>query len=200
NSASLSGACPLGADQDIVDFVGYGGAANCHEGSANTPAPSNTTAIFRKDNGATDTDQNGADFTVGAPNPRRTAPIVELGPWVADTDPTTDGTNAPYDATVTVSFSEPVNVDDGWYDITCSSGRRNDATVASFNGSKGFHITPNVSFQFGEQCTVTIFKDKVHDQDTDEARRILTHCLRTTFGHSLWLALDSQLHIRRVST
>src|SRR5262249_9161004 len=32
NSASLSGACPLGADQDIVDFVGYGGAANCHEG------------------------------------------------------------------------------------------------------------------------------------------------------------------------
>ncbi len=169
NGAALAGACPLGGDPDIVDFVGYGTTANCHEGTANTPAPSNTTAIFRKDSGATDTDQNGTDFSTGGPIPRRTAPIVELGPWVADTDPITDGFNAPYDATVTVSFSEPVTLDSGWYNITCTSGSHNDATVASFNSSKGFHITPNTSFQFGEQCTVTIFKDKVHDQDTDDS-------------------------------
>jgi hypothetical protein len=138
NSGPLSGSCPIGSDPDIVDFVGYGATASCKEGSANAPAPSNTTAIFRINNGQTDTDQNGADFTAAPPNPRRTAPIVELGPWVAITDPITNDTNAPYDATVSVDFSEPVDVSGAWYDITCSStGHHNSATVASYNGSKG---------------------------------------------------------------
>src|SRR5262249_36511052 len=124
----------------------------------------------RKANGLTDTDQNGADFSTGAPNPRRTAPIVELGPWVANTDPIPDATNVPYDDTVSLDFSEPVNVDNGWFYITCTAtGQPNDATIATYKGGKGYHITPNVSFQFGEQCTVTIFKNGVHDQDLDDS-------------------------------
>src|SRR6185295_12436666 len=124
-------------------FVGYGTSATCHEGSANTLAPSNTTSIFRKNNGAQDTDQNGADFITGAPNPRRTEPVVELGPWVAGTDPGTDDTTIPYDATITVNFSEPVNVDPGWYTINCvSSGLHSSATVAHFTDFKTYAITP----------------------------------------------------------
>ena len=170
NSISLTGSCPNGSDPDIVDFVGYGSSASCFEGGARAPAPSNTTALFRKLDGAQDTNQNGDDFQTGAPNPRRTAPIVELGPWVAATVPIADGFNAPYDATVTVDFSEPVDVVGNWFDISCtSSGQHNSATVASYNGSKGFHITPNTSFQFGEQCTVTIFQGNVHDQDLDDS-------------------------------
>ena len=170
NAISLSGSCPNGVDPDIVDFVGYGSSASCFEGAARTPAPSNTSAIFRKLNGAQDTNQNGDDFQTGAPNPRRTAPIVELGPWVADTDPISDGFNVPHDATVTVDFSEPVDVDGAWFDITCtSSGSHNSATVASYNGAKGYHITPNSNFQFGEQCTVTIAHANVHDQDLDDS-------------------------------
>jgi len=170
NSNTLAGDCPLGTDPDIVDFVGYGTGATCREGSANTPAPSNTTAIFRKNGGGTDTDQNGNDFLTGAPNPRRTAPIVELGPWVAGTDPGTDDTTIPYDATVTVNFSEPVNVDSGWYNLTCvTTGAHTDATEAHTTDLKTYAITPNASFQFGEQCTVTIYKTAVHDQDTDDS-------------------------------
>ena len=170
NAVSLSGSCPNGIDPDIVDFVGYGTSASCFEGGARAPAPSNTNAVFRKLNGAQDTNQNGDDFQAGAPNPRRTAPIVELGPWVAGNEPIADGFNAPYDATVSVDFSEPVDVAGNWFDITCaSSGQHNSATVASFNGSKGFHITPNTGFQFGEQCTVTIFHGNVHDQDLDDS-------------------------------
>ena len=30
------------------------------------------------------------------------------------------------------------------------------------------YITPNVNFVAGEQCTVTIFKDQVNDQDLDD--------------------------------
>jgi 2',3'-cyclic-nucleotide 2'-phosphodiesterase/3'-nucleotidase/5'-nucleotidase len=57
----------------VRDFVGFGTTANNYEGSAPTPAPSNTTAVLRAANGATDTDNNGADFAAGAPNPRNTA-------------------------------------------------------------------------------------------------------------------------------
>jgi endonuclease G len=172
NSTSLSGGgCPLGIDPDVVDFVGYGTTANCHEGNANAPAPSNTTAILRKLDGARDTDQNGNDFLSGVPNPRRTAPIVELGPWVAGTDPGIDDTTIPYDASVAVNFSESVTVDSGWYTITCSNtgSHTGDATEAHTSDLKTYAITPNASFQFGEQCTVTIFKTAVHDQDLDDS-------------------------------
>jgi endonuclease G len=170
NSISLSGSCPNGVDPDIVDFVGYGSSASCFEGGARAPAPSNTSSLFRKLNGAQDTNQNGDDFQTATPNPRRTAPIVELGPWVAGTDPISDGFNAPYDATVTVDFTEPVDVVGSWFNITCTnSGAHNSATVASYNSSKGYHITPNTGFQFGEQCTVTIVHTNVHDQDFDDA-------------------------------
>jgi endonuclease G len=170
NSISLSGGCPNGIDPDIVDFVGYGSSASCFEGATRAPAPSNTNALFRKVNGAQDTNQNGDDFQTGAPNPRRTAPIVELGPWVANTEPIADGFNAPFDATITVDFGEPVDVVGSWFDITCTnSGSHNSATVAAYNGSKGYHITPNTGFQFGEQCTVTIVHTNVHDQDLDDS-------------------------------
>ena len=170
NSISLTGSCPNGVDPDVVDFVGYGSSASCFEGASRAPAPSNTTALFRKLNGTQDSNQNGDDFQTGAPNPRRTAPIVELGPWVANTNPMADGFNAPYDDTISVDFSEPVDVVDPWFDITCAnSGSHNSATVASYNGANGYHITPNTPFQFGEQCTVTIVHTNVHDQDLDDS-------------------------------
>lgn len=170
NSDPLSSGCPIGVDPDLVDFVGYGTTANCHEGNTNTPAPSNTAAIFRKNGGDTDTDQNGNDFVTGSPNPRRTEPVVELGPWVAGTDPTTDDNTIPHDASITVNFSEPVNVDASWYNINCStSGSHNDATVAHTADFKTLAITPNTNFQFGEQCSVSIVRTAVHDQDTDDS-------------------------------
>jgi endonuclease G len=170
NSDSLTGgACPVGTDPDLIDLVGYGTTANCHEGSANAPAPSNTTALFRKSGGATDTNQNGADFVTGAALPRRTAPIVELGPWVAGTDPVAGFTNIPHDATVTVSFSEPVDAVGAWYDINCTlTGAHNDATVSHASDFKSWAVTPNTNFQFGEQCTITVNKDAIHDQDSDD--------------------------------
>jgi predicted extracellular nuclease len=66
STTALSGACP--SDITIVDFVGYG-SANCSETSP-TPSLSNSTAALRNGNGSVDTDNNLADFTVGAPNPR----------------------------------------------------------------------------------------------------------------------------------
>jgi predicted extracellular nuclease len=68
SQTALSGACPSSAS--FVDLVGMGSSASCFEGSGPAPAPSNTTADLRKNDGAQDTNDNAADFATGAPNPR----------------------------------------------------------------------------------------------------------------------------------
>ncbi len=113
NSTTLTGTCPTG----VVDFVGFGGA-NCSETSP-TPALTNTTAALRKLNGAQDTDNNSADFTVGAPNPRNTPP-PDAAPAVASTYPADGASSVPYDTNVTVTFTEPVNVTSAWYTLSCT--------------------------------------------------------------------------------
>ena len=162
----LTGNCPL-ANAHVRDFIGYG-SADCGEGATTAPSLTNTSAALRQGNGSIDTNVNHDDFVAGTPNPRRTAAIVEIGPFVLITDPRTNGTNAPRDATIQVTFTEPVDVVDPWFDITCAAtGNHNDATTAG--SGRDHYITPNVNFQAGEQCTVTIFKDQVHDQDLDDA-------------------------------
>jgi len=180
----LSGNCPL-ANPHIRDFIGYGGA-DCGEGATTAPALSNTTADFRKNGGTTDTNVNRDDFASAAPSPQRTAPIVEIGPFVLNTDPRRDATTAPRDATVHVTFTEPVDTFDPWFDIACAAtGHHDDATFAG--GGRDRYITPNVNFQPGEICTVTIFKDQVHDTDLDDSGPD-TDTLRANFVWSFTVA------------
>jgi endonuclease G, mitochondrial len=166
NGDPLSG-CTL-SDPMLVDLVGYGTTANCREGANNAPTPSNALALFRKNGGFTDTNTNGADFVTGTPNPRRTSPIVELPPTVLNSDPRNNGTNAPRDASITVTFTEAVTVEEGWFSINCvATGLHNSATVAS-GGVNAWIIIPNVNFQPGEQCTISVLKEFVRDADLDD--------------------------------
>ena len=64
----LSGSCPSGAA--IVDFVGYG-SANCFEGGAPAPRPSNARALHRMGADGQDTDDNQDDFVTSLPAPRQ---------------------------------------------------------------------------------------------------------------------------------
>ncbi|MFD0895984.1 DNA/RNA non-specific endonuclease [Luteolibacter ambystomatis] len=59
---------PVGSSA-VVDFVGYG-TANAYEGSGAAPTPSATTSDLRAGAGATDTNDNAADFTAGSVTPR----------------------------------------------------------------------------------------------------------------------------------
>lgn len=68
SATALNGACPV--DATIVDLVGFGATANCFEGAAPTPNLSNTTAALRKRGGCFDSNDNAADFLIGAPSPR----------------------------------------------------------------------------------------------------------------------------------
>jgi predicted extracellular nuclease len=75
NATALSGANPTSAS--LVDLVGFGSAATGYEGSGPTPTLSNTTAAIRAGGGCTDTDDNAADFTAGAPTPRNSASAAQ---------------------------------------------------------------------------------------------------------------------------
>ena len=70
DAVALTGTCPVGGS--IVDFVGYG-AASCFEGAAAAAGLNNTTASLRAAAGCEESDDNAADFTGGAPNPRNSA-------------------------------------------------------------------------------------------------------------------------------
>ncbi len=69
NGNALSGAAP--AAGTFADLLGFG-TAGYFEGSVG-PGLSNTTAALRANGGCADTDNNGNDFTTGAPAPRNSA-------------------------------------------------------------------------------------------------------------------------------
>lgn len=61
NAAALSGGCPM-SDSSVIDFVGYGSAANCSEGVKTTATQSGTRSLLRKEAGCQDTNDNASDF------------------------------------------------------------------------------------------------------------------------------------------
>jgi len=162
--------CPSGAT--IVDFVGYGPGTNCSETGPTTPNLTNTTAALRLANGCTETDNNTSDFANSAPTPRNTAsplnPCVapDAAPEVAGTFPVNGATDFPINANLSVTFSEPVNVTPSWFTLSCSvSG----SVATSFSGGPTtFALDPGISLTHGENCTLTILKTEVSDQDAND--------------------------------
>ena len=100
NTNPLSGDCPA-ASLLVADFVGYGAAATCAEGSGPTGTLSATTAAMRLGDGAIDTDDNAADFDVATPRPRSAAGIPPTGTGMAT--PQTVATGGSSLLTVTVT-------------------------------------------------------------------------------------------------
>lgn len=72
-AAPLTGTAPTGSA--VLDIVSFGPTATPTEGTP-TAVLSNTTAALRNAVGCTDTNNNSADFSVGAPTPRNTATAV----------------------------------------------------------------------------------------------------------------------------
>ena len=160
-TAPLTVSCPTGAT--ILDFVGYGTTANCFEGSGPAPAPSNTTSVSRKGGGATDTNDNAADFAAGVPDPHAAA---DSAPAVVVTTPANNASGVALDANVTVTFTEPVDVADGWYAVSCANSGAHTAAVSG--GPTSFTLDPAVNFGSNETCMVTITAANVTDQDSDD--------------------------------
>ncbi|MDD5033813.1 MAG: ExeM/NucH family extracellular endonuclease [Methylococcaceae bacterium] len=151
--------CP--ASSSIVDLVGYGTSANCFEGAAAAPAPSNTTADLRQSNGCTETDKNNSDFATGTPKPRNAAsPVNSCGaaviPAVSGTTPANGATNVAVTSNIVVSFNEPVNVSAGAITLECPAGTVVASNASALSNVTSAQITPASSLPNGTSCLIKV--------------------------------------------
>jgi predicted extracellular nuclease len=154
----------------IVDYVGFGTTAVDYEGSGPTPATSNTNAVFRANDGCTDTDDNSADFTAAAAAPRNSSsplkdcgPAPDIAPTVSSTVPTNGATNIALGANITINFSEDVTVSSDFATVVCSVSGSHTYTVSGSGAS--YTINPSSDFDFSDACTVTVKAASVTDLD-----------------------------------
>lgn len=92
-------------------------------------------------------------------------PPVDDAPAVQSTSPSDGATDVARGANLTVTFSEPVDVSSGWYDIKCPSGSH--AAVVS-GGPLAYTLDPNADFAYDESCTFTVNGQYVTDQDNND--------------------------------
>lgn len=162
DGSSFSGSGDVAGDPTLVDAVGYG-SATTFETAATAPL-SNTTSASRDDDG-TDTDDNAADFSVGAPTPVNAggpvdppdpdpvdATIAEIqGP--GDTSPLV-GKVATTSGVVTATY--PDGGYDGFYIQTGGTGEGDDPTPGRSDAL--FIYSPSVDFsalELGDSVEVT---------------------------------------------
>ena len=109
----------------------------------------------------------GNDEWVGVDNISITGTPVagDTAPTVASTVPANGGTLAK-DGDIVITFSEPVTVAEGWFDITCSSSGAHTAVVTDVDPV--YTLNPVADFTGGESCTVTVYAAKVTDDDTED--------------------------------
>ena len=90
----------------------------------------------------------------------------EPGPRITATSPIHKATGVNANANLTITFSEPVNVTGEWFTINCNPSGTHTAAVSG--GPTTFTLNPDVNFTTGDICTVSINKDLVTDQDTND--------------------------------
>jgi predicted extracellular nuclease len=152
----------------IVDLVGYG-SANSFEGSSAAPTLSNSTAAVRANGGCTDTNQNGADYSAGAPNPRNAASpstpcfVGNVPPQVAGTVPVDGAANVAADASLSVTFTEDVTASGSWFTLVCTGSGNVVATLSG--GPQAYSLAPSVPLQSAETCTLTILAASIVDSE-----------------------------------
>jgi hypothetical protein len=134
----LTGSCP--SSSSIVDFVGYG-SASCSEQTPSS-ASSNTTALFRVQNGCTDAGNNANDFRTDSPNPRNSlSPVNPCSGTLLPSDP------------IGMAFATPSLASRGATVLFTMS-----VTPGSFPTSSGISVKGDLS-PIGGSATQQLFDD-----------------------------------------
>ncbi|MCA1826283.1 MAG: PxKF domain-containing protein [Myxococcales bacterium] len=135
----------------IIDLVGYDGA-NFFEGAGAAPSLISTTAAFRANGGCVDSDNNAADFSVGAPSPRNTSSTIKdcqpsTGLGIASTSATPATLSAGDSTTLAVTVSPGSHPD--------STGIAVSADLSSIGGASSQSFTGDGSGSFSFLTTVS---------------------------------------------
>jgi len=174
NATSLS--TGTWTDYDALDFSSPN--INATVGALNGNAPANQASLsftitgLSIPNGAAfwirwqDFNISGSDDGLAIDDFSLTPKVTDQAPEVTDTYPDNGATDFPVNANLTVTFSEPVNVTPPWFDLSCSvSGT---VPTAFSGGPITFTLDPAIVLTHGETCTLTIFADRVSDQDNND--------------------------------
>jgi Bacterial Ig-like domain/PKD domain len=94
-------------------------------------------------------------FTVGT--------VTDSPPTVTSHTPADGETGVAVDANIGITFSEPVDLVQGWYSISCADSGAHTASVSGSAGS--YLLDPESDFANGEQCTVALDSTLVTDRD-----------------------------------
>jgi predicted extracellular nuclease/subtilisin-like proprotein convertase family protein len=140
-----SGSTGGGELATLADTSGYNGAFS---GTPTLLATAATNTAFR-----------GVALAPG------TAPADDA-PEITSTTPDGGDTDVAVDASIAVSFSEPVTFGGGSIDCTLSGSHSNG--LVGGNPGTSYQIDPDLDFVTGETCTVTILATDVTDADGDD--------------------------------
>ncbi len=91
--------------------------------------------------------------------------VVDDAPAVASTLPSTGAIDVALAANVSVTFSEDVILG-SWYSISCATSGPHTAVVTG--GPLSWTVDPDVDFDGGELCTVTVYAAGVSDADSND--------------------------------
>jgi predicted extracellular nuclease len=109
-----------------------------------------------------------------------TSPCNDTAPAVSSTAPANGATDVAAGTNVSITFSEAVNVAGSWFTISCTASGAHSAAVSG--GPTTFTLDPDVSFTFGESCTVTVVGPQVTDQDANDPPNAMAADHAFTFG------------------
>jgi predicted extracellular nuclease len=90
----------------------------------------------------------------------------DAAPAVASTNPANGAIEVAASSDITINFSEPVAVADGWYTISCTTSGAHTATQTG--GPQTYTLNPDADFVENESCSVTVDATKVTDTDADD--------------------------------
>ena len=166
NGAPDAVAVTLGAA--VVDTVSYEGDTGApyteRSGAGLEDTGAEGEGLSRCPDGV-DTDVNNVDFQLRPITPGLTnaCATVDAAPTVVSTFPAEGATGVTTNAVISLTFSEPVNVDAAGVGLECTGGPLG-ATLAG--GPTTFTLTP-LPMPDGP-CTVSVAATSVTDQDTDD--------------------------------
>ena len=99
-----------------------------------------------------------AGFTTAAP--------PDDAPTVTSTTPADGAADIAVGSNLAVTFSEPVDVADGGFELACDTSAAHPVAVTG--GPTTFTLDPTTDFATGEGCSLTILGSHVTDQDSND--------------------------------
>jgi len=90
--------------------------------------------------------------------------MPDEAPVVANVTPTVDATLVAVNSGLTVTFSEPVYLTDGWFSLDCGVSGLHQVTIVNTD-SQTYTINPSINFASAELCTAMVVANHVSDLD-----------------------------------